>query len=545
VAFAERIRAERIYVACLGQFKRGKTTLLNALVGEAVLPSGVLPITTVPTIVRFGPERSAHVRSTDGTVMPIALADLGLYVGEQHNPRNIRGVEAVEVFVPSEALATGLCLVDTPGLGSTDRQSAALTRRLVPRIDAVIMVLGVDPPLAGDELDLLAEAATQTAELIVVLNKSDRFDAADRRAACTFAGSAIAERVGRPIDPILQVSAAERMAGEGPERDWPALRSSLANLVDRRQAILRTAHGRGAQQLVHRCLVEVGASARAVFQPLGDSEDLAARLTHAIGLASLDWLLLRQQAERAVREAERDLRTRRDAFLSAAVTRVGDDLRAAAAAPLPRSARRDHALDLARRRARADLLEWLSQERAMMHATEQRLLAELLAGRRQAIASARRASAVADDGTAVPPLAEDLVPGSLDAVFAAAAPDHPRATSASHRLWDRLLSRRRAATRVANEARAEFERTLARGTERALLECVAHLERTIATVQDDVDRAHRDARDRVERALRAARAARAAGTEGVHRELDRLAALRREVEALREGATAPDARQSR
>jgi len=51
---AERIAEGRFYVACVGQFKRGKSTLLNALIGEPILPSGVVPVTAVPTILRFG-----------------------------------------------------------------------------------------------------------------------------------------------------------------------------------------------------------------------------------------------------------------------------------------------------------------------------------------------------------------------------------------------------------------------------------------------------------------------------------------------------------
>jgi ribosome biogenesis GTPase A len=50
----ERTAGGRFYVACLGQFKRGKSTLINALIAEPVLPTGVAPITSIPTIVRYG-----------------------------------------------------------------------------------------------------------------------------------------------------------------------------------------------------------------------------------------------------------------------------------------------------------------------------------------------------------------------------------------------------------------------------------------------------------------------------------------------------------
>ena len=59
---AERIAEGRFYVACVGQFKRGKSTLLNALIGDSLLPSGVTPVTTVPTVVRFGEHRRNRSR---------------------------------------------------------------------------------------------------------------------------------------------------------------------------------------------------------------------------------------------------------------------------------------------------------------------------------------------------------------------------------------------------------------------------------------------------------------------------------------------------
>jgi hypothetical protein len=61
-ALAERLREGRFYVVCVGQFKRGKSTLLNALVGEPVLPTGVIPITAAVTVVRHGERLTARVR---------------------------------------------------------------------------------------------------------------------------------------------------------------------------------------------------------------------------------------------------------------------------------------------------------------------------------------------------------------------------------------------------------------------------------------------------------------------------------------------------
>jgi hypothetical protein len=70
------------------------------------------------------------------------------YVSEEHNPENSRGVAAVEVFVPAALLACGMCLVDTPAIGSVFAGNTAVTRAFVPHIDAALIVIGADPPIS-------------------------------------------------------------------------------------------------------------------------------------------------------------------------------------------------------------------------------------------------------------------------------------------------------------------------------------------------------------------------------------------------------------
>ena len=76
---AKRIAEGRFYVACAGQCKRGKSTLLNALMGESILPTGVIPVTAVPTIVRFGERHQARVRLSQSVFRTLATA---LFAGQ-------------------------------------------------------------------------------------------------------------------------------------------------------------------------------------------------------------------------------------------------------------------------------------------------------------------------------------------------------------------------------------------------------------------------------------------------------------------------------
>lgn len=87
------------------------------------------------------------------------MAELSEYVAEGSNPENRKGVTAVEAYCPSPLLARGLCLVDTPGLGSVFADNTAETEAFVPQLDAALVVLDGDPPISGEEVGLLEEVA--------------------------------------------------------------------------------------------------------------------------------------------------------------------------------------------------------------------------------------------------------------------------------------------------------------------------------------------------------------------------------------------------
>jgi hypothetical protein len=185
----------------VGQFKRGKSTLLNALVGDTVLPTGVPPVTSVVTIIRYGAERSARVRVAGRGWQAIPPESLSSYVSEAQNPQNRERIEAAEVFLPAPLLAGGMCLVDTPGIGSVFAAGTEATRAFLPHIDAALVVLGADPPISGEELTLVAEIAARVGTLIFVLGKADRLSEEDRREAIAYTERVLETRLGRLIGP--------------------------------------------------------------------------------------------------------------------------------------------------------------------------------------------------------------------------------------------------------------------------------------------------------------------------------------------------------
>src|ERR1700734_3382502 len=192
---AARVSEGRFYVACIGQFKRGKSTLLNALVGHEVVPTGFVPVTAVPTVIRFGDQLHARARLHDGSWQDVAISDLKEYVTEELNPENKKGVDGAEVFVPSPLLSSGMCFVDTPGLGSIFTGNTATTQAFIPHIDAALVVVGADPPIAGEELALVESIGKQVQDLILVINKADRTTDPERAAAIRFTREILEKRL--------------------------------------------------------------------------------------------------------------------------------------------------------------------------------------------------------------------------------------------------------------------------------------------------------------------------------------------------------------
>lgn len=289
---AARVAEGRFYVACVGQFKRGKSTLLNALVGHEVVPTGFVPVTAVPTVIRFGDGVRARIRMRDGSWRDIAMTELKEYVTEELNPENKKGVDGAEVFVPSPLLASGMCFVDTPGLGSVFTGNTATTQAFIPHIDAALVVVGADPPIAGEELALVEAVGKQVQDLILVINKADRTTDPERAAAAKFTREVLERRLRRPMGEVFEVSAAERMENHGPMRDWHKLLASLQHLVDDSgRNLVRAACERGLQRLSEQVLAVVSEDRDALLRPIEESERRIALMKETIS-----------EAERSMRE---------------------------------------------------------------------------------------------------------------------------------------------------------------------------------------------------------------------------------------------------
>ena len=118
-ALLTRLAEDRFTVVVAGRFSRGKSSLMNAVLGMDRLPTGIVPLTSVITYVRYGTSERVLL-NYEGTRLrgEATLQELPEYVTEKGNPGNAKRIESAEIRLPAEILRRGLFFVDTPGLGS-------------------------------------------------------------------------------------------------------------------------------------------------------------------------------------------------------------------------------------------------------------------------------------------------------------------------------------------------------------------------------------------------------------------------------------------
>ena len=535
---AQRVAEGRFYLACVGQMKRGKSTLVNALVGEALLPTGVVPITSAVTVLRQGPATAVRVWFEDGRSLEVAPAELARYVTEASNPDNEKGVRAVEVFHPSPLLAGGLCLVDTPGLGSIFRGNAAVTRGFVPHLDAALLVTGADPPLSEEEVALAEEVAREVAHLVVVLNKADRVPDADRAEAARFASDVLSRRLGRAVGAVLAVSAAERLERGAPTRDWDALLRAVEGIASGPLALVQRAEARGVERLAQALLRELGERRAALVEPEEESARRLAGLRQSMGAAERALLDLGVLLSAEEGRLAREFRARHESLLPEALRLAQGELEAGLRALHgPRRALRRRGYELAREVASRAVEAFRREVEPAAEEAYRRSTERFVALANEFLA---RAASSGEPGLEGLPKALEPEPGFR-------APSALYYTQLMYLtseplpwLLDLVRSRERTLRALGGRVGHYLGRVLESNRSRVANDLAERVAASRVRLEAEVRGALRRLVAVAEEAIEGARLRRAEGAPAVERELERLRALSRRAEALLEPPAPPD-----
>jgi small GTP-binding protein len=172
---ANRLSKLELNLVLLGQFKRGKSTLANCLLGKSILPSSTVPLTTVVTEIRFGEDDALSVVFKNGKNISQPLNKISEYVTEKKNPKNQKGVDRVVVFCRSDFLKNGIVLIDTPGTSSTFLHNTKVANDYLPNCDAAILLISADSPLSSEETNFIISIKKYASKIFFVVNKCDYF----------------------------------------------------------------------------------------------------------------------------------------------------------------------------------------------------------------------------------------------------------------------------------------------------------------------------------------------------------------------------------
>ncbi|NLI75660.1 MAG: hypothetical protein GX442_04365, partial [Candidatus Riflebacteria bacterium] len=176
-----RLAEERFFVSVLGEIKRGKSTLINALLGADLLPKAALVCTATLCIVRYGPAPRAVIHYREGGSREVPPEDLR-QIATKKNPEAAK-IAHLEIEYPLPLLQDGVVLVDTPGVNDTDEVRRRLTEEFIPRSDGVLFVLNAGQPFSDSEMRFLTSGILKyhIRKLWFVVNALDRLASDEQR----------------------------------------------------------------------------------------------------------------------------------------------------------------------------------------------------------------------------------------------------------------------------------------------------------------------------------------------------------------------------
>ena len=241
---ADRRLSDAVFkLVVLGEYKRGKTTLINALLGEAVLPMAIVPLTSVVTEVQHGATPEARIEFLGGGSRPVSLDELPAYVTEPGNPQNRLGVARAVVRFPARLLSEGVTIVDTPGIGSVFEHNSEVTYQFLEESDAVVIVLAADQPLSAEERTLLRALNEITERILFAVNRVDVLTPDEAEASLRFIRETLATLEGRTPESVYPLSARcaleARSRQEPPPGDFVRFENALRHvLIERKSDIL-------------------------------------------------------------------------------------------------------------------------------------------------------------------------------------------------------------------------------------------------------------------------------------------------------------------
>ncbi|MFI6540088.1 dynamin family protein [Nonomuraea sp. NPDC050547] len=226
----QRVQTGTYQVVVMGEYSRGKSSLINALLGrERLLPVNSAVTTCVVTVLRWGEREAAFVTESSGERREIPLGELDRHVADRANVDHV-----VTVETPAELLRDGLVLVDTPGIGAVNNAHSDATYASLSRADAILYVGSSEETLSVNELAHVEKAFAACPVVVTAITKVESVFDQDhevrvaRRKIAAATGLAPEDLVVLPVSAHRRLRALRQGRPESPgESGLPELERQL------------------------------------------------------------------------------------------------------------------------------------------------------------------------------------------------------------------------------------------------------------------------------------------------------------------------------
>lgn len=241
----KKLEEDRFHLVVVGEFNHGKSSFVNALLGENVLPVGVTPTTAAIHHLKFSETPEATVVMQSGNRESIPFEETRRFaVG---GGKSADEIDYLEVGYPAPLLKERILLVDTPGVNDLSLQRADITYSYIPRADAVLFLLDAGQILKESERQFLNDKLLKASrdKIVFVITKWDILNDEEKREALAYARTQLANLVKDPV--VFPISAETALAGRAHESGMPELLAHLTTFLaeERGRILLDNALGEG------------------------------------------------------------------------------------------------------------------------------------------------------------------------------------------------------------------------------------------------------------------------------------------------------------
>lgn len=193
--------ARPLTIAIMGEFSSGKSSFVNALLGETVAPTGVLPTTSTINVFRRGPTGGARVHYRDGSLETLARDQVEAFL---HGLDDVAAgrIRYVEIDRAGERMGE-TAVVDTPGLNALDPYHERVAREFLDTADAVVWVFSATRGGSASEASMLGELRASGRRVLGILNKVDILETGEQEELVKY----LSEQLGDVLAQVVPLSA--------------------------------------------------------------------------------------------------------------------------------------------------------------------------------------------------------------------------------------------------------------------------------------------------------------------------------------------------